>query len=217
MKVKALRVAGRGLAVLVSAGCLGGLGLALAGDEPSLPEHLGGLLNDYTPASVSGGPYEMAGKWSLEVNPWSGTASFSAAMNMETSDYGISNGNVNPDDATSRGAHTHHIALTGTASTNASDLSGCPTFKTNPPTARFVVTGTVSVTGNGAPAPFQVPPKPLSTLQICVLGGSTVEYSNITITFIGLATGHFGPQAIHGVVTCGRSFAHAWGNCDPVP
>jgi hypothetical protein len=29
----------------------------------------------------------------------------------------------------------------------------------------------------------------------------TVEFSNMTLVYTGPATGHFGPQAIHGVVT----------------
>ena len=45
-----------------------------------------GTINDYSPSTVSGGPWEIRGEWSLDV---SGTANFSADLTMETSDYGI--------------------------------------------------------------------------------------------------------------------------------
>ncbi len=195
MKSKALSVSARGTAALISAASLAGW--AMAGDTPSLPHHLGGLINDYTPASVSGGPYEMRGKWSVEVNGSSGMASFEAFLNMETSDWGISKGIVDPNDPSTRSAHTHHITVsTGTVST---DWSSCPTF--HPPvTGGFVVTGPASIAGNGSPASFEK--SGTSTVTICITGGSQVTYSNITLVFAGPATGHFGTQAIHGVVRC---------------
>lgn len=190
----------RGIAALISAMCAGGLTLAVgADDESRLPNRLSGLLNDYTPASVSGGPYEMRGEWSLDVHGRMGTADFSVAMNMETSDWGITKGIVEPNDPTTRGAHTHHITMTNAEVTL--DTSVCPTF--SPATSGgFVVTGPAFVTGNGSPAPFQSGGKPLSTIQLCITGGSTVTLSNLTLTFTGGATGHFGTQAIRGVVTC---------------
>ena len=38
-----------------------------------------GTINDYSPSTVSGGPWEIRGEWSLDVL---GTASFSAAFTM---------------------------------------------------------------------------------------------------------------------------------------
>jgi hypothetical protein len=32
------------------------------------------------------------------------------------------------------------------------------------------------------------------------MGGSGVSFSNVTLVYKGLATGHFGAQPIHGVV-----------------
>jgi hypothetical protein len=64
--------------------------------------------------------------------------------------------------------------------------------------SRVVVTGSVTVSGNGGPAPFES--QGPSTAQVCVIGGSEIEYSNMTLVFTGPATTHFGPQAIHGVV-----------------
>ncbi|HET6628520.1 MAG TPA: hypothetical protein VFG91_01970 [Woeseiaceae bacterium] len=189
----------RGIAVLMSALCAGGATLAAADDPRPLPDRLSGLINDYTPGSVNGGPYEMRGEWSLDLHHGSGTASFSAVLNMETSDWGISKGIVDPDEPSTRAAHTHHITVTNATVTH--DSSVCPSF--SPATGGgFVVTGTVHITGNGTPAPFESGGKPPSTAQVCVTGGSKVELSNLTLTLSGLATGHFGTQPIHGVVRC---------------
>jgi hypothetical protein len=176
---------------------VGGLTPALAGDrEPPPPVHFSGLIDDFTPSAavVAGSPYEMHGKWWLDVDLRRGTAKFSAEMNMETSDYGIAQGSVNKDDPTSRVAHTHHISMTdGVITTDW--MTACPAF--NPVvTGGFVITGPAVVTGNGSPAKFGNP----STLTICILGGTTVKYSNITLTFGAKANTHFGIFPIHGVI-----------------
>jgi hypothetical protein len=167
------------------------------GDSPAkLPVHYHGLINDYTPSAavVKGGPYEMRGRWSLDVDERRGKAVFSAALNMETSDYGITQNTVNKDDPTTRGAHTHHILMTeGTVSDDWA--SSCPTFSP-PVSGGFVVSGPAYITGNGGPAPFGNPSK----LTLCVLGGKNVTFSNITMAFGLPANSHFGMQAIHGVV-----------------
>jgi hypothetical protein len=170
---------------------------------------LSGLLNDYTPSNVANGPYEMRGTWKIALKTASNTADFLTEFNMETSDYGVTTGVVNPTDPTTRGAHTHHIALTGAKVTW--NMVGCPAF--SPKTDQgFQFMGTVDLlTGNGSPAPFETSP-PSSVLQICVTGGDfvagSVPYSNMTMQFVDLpsgapspATKHFGSQAIHGVVT----------------
>ena len=170
---------------------------------------LHGLLNDYTPSTVSGGPYEMRGKWEILLNPTRNKADFSVEMNMETSDYGAQIGIVNPADPTTRGAHTHHIAVSGAKI--VWNMDGCPAL--SPKTLQgFQFTGTVNlITGNGSVAPFETTP-PSSMVQVCVTGGNfapgSVPFSNLTMTFVDLPTGahspatkHFGLQAIHGVVT----------------
>jgi hypothetical protein len=164
------------------------------------PEHLSGFINDYSPSNVKGGPYEIRGKWSLDVHGRSGKADFSAAVNMETSDYGITEGIVDPTQPATRGAHTHHIQLTN--ATVTWNLDGCPAF--SPPTKTgFQISGTVSLfTGNGSNAPFETNP-PSTVLQVCVSGGGgdfSVPLSNLAMVFTGPATTHFGTQAIHGYV-----------------
>ncbi|MEI9974884.1 MAG: hypothetical protein WDO73_24225 [Ignavibacteriota bacterium] len=155
-----------------------------------------GVLHDYSPSTVAGGPYEMRGDWTLEVGR-TGTANFSADLAMETSDYGITGATqVDPANPATRGAHTHHISVVNATVTY--DMSVCPV--NNPPTtaAGLVVTGTATTTGNGSPAPFES--KGASTVQVCITGGSSVNFSNMTLVYTGPATSHFGPQAIHGVI-----------------
>jgi hypothetical protein len=178
-----------------------GIALALAPGHARAQElrrvHFSGLINDYSPANVSGGPYEMRGEWTLDVDR-SGTASFSADLNMETSDYGITGATqVDPNNPNTRGAHTHHISITN--ATVSYDVSGCPANSPATGAVGVVITGPVAVTGNGGPAPFD--PKNTSTLQVCVTGGTQVQFSNMTLVYTGLATTHFGAQPIHGVVS----------------
>jgi hypothetical protein len=196
---------------------------ALAGGQYRLPTHFGGILNDYTPASVAGGPYEMHGKWSLELNEARGTATFSAEMTMETADFANTDANHDP---TKLGPHTHHISVSdGVIHTDPNDpthwQTACPTLK--PPMAGgFVVTGTAYLTGNGSNPSFGNP----SPVTICILGGApsatvvgaqaVVEFSNFTFTFNtgARAISHFGAQAINGVVSqCERLWSPASTDC----
>ena len=63
-----------------------------------------------------------------------------------------------------------------------------------------MVTGPAYITGNGGPAPFSKGDTVLSALQVCVNGGTDVPYSNLSLVFGAPASGHFGMQAVHGVV-----------------
>jgi hypothetical protein len=164
--------------------------------------HFSGLINDYSPlnANVKGSPWEMHGQWSMDLRPERGTADFSADMTM--SGFGkTSTGAVDPTQPLVN-PHTHHIRLTNVRITW--DMTGCPTYMTPVPTTGFQLNGTVSLlTGNGQIAPFETDP-PSSTLQVCVTGANETQFSipnsNITLVFGGLATTHFGTQALHGVV-----------------
>ena len=163
------------------------------------PQLLGGIINDYTPATGVGGPWEMHGKWSLKPNRETGKVDFSAFMTMEHPDYWIVLNPAEVDNPGARSPHTHHITMTN--ATVSYDTSSCPAD--NPTTTgRFVVTGPVSITGNGSAAPFET--KGPSTLQVCITGGTEVRFSNVTLVLTGPATGHFGSQAIHGVARIPR-------------
>jgi hypothetical protein len=199
------------LAVMVSAAGLSGLTPDQPGDRlAKRQQHFKGLINGHTPSAavVAGGPYEMHGNWSLDVDARRGTASFSAAMGMETSDYGIVQGTVNKDDTRTRGTHTHHISMKD-ATVSYDWLASCPTFSPAA-TDGFVVTGLAFVTGNGSGAPFGNP----SPLTVCVLGGTSVSFSNVTLTFGMPAAKHFGTLPIHGVVSrCSGPSAHPSPDC----
>jgi Bacterial Ig domain len=191
MKSNILSSAVRSLSLI----CLASASCALA--QAPTPVHYTGVLNDYTPVdpSISGSPYEMHGQWSVDLDG-QGNGNFYADMTM--SDYGTTNGLL---DGTKGGqnAHTHHIRLTN--ATVTPNMTGCPVY--NPPvtTMGFQLNGTVSlITGNGGKAPFEPTTPPTSTLQVCITGGNTVPYSNMTMVFGGPAMNHFGTQAIHGVV-----------------
>jgi hypothetical protein len=207
-----------------------GLPRAHAADQFRLPASFSGLLNDYTPPAeatppaptVPGGPYEMHGKWSLQLSERGG-ATFSAEMTMETADFANTDPNHDP---TKLGPHTHHISVTdGVIHDDPTDLINwkavCPTFKP-PVMGGFVVTGTAYVTGNGGNPPFGNP----SAVTICILGGmqnpsittsqAFVEFSNFTLTFAmgSPASTHFGSQAINGVVTkCERPWSRESSDC----
>ena len=229
MRSKELMGAARAGTVLVASALAcaaissGGVTRAAAEGLLSLPAHFSGLLNDYTPASVNGvaikgGPYEMHGKWALELNEERRTATFAAEMTMQTSEV------VNADptfDPGTLGAHTHHISVTdGVVHDGPTDwMDMCPTFSPAV-TGGFAVTGTAYVTGNGGNPPFGNP----SPVTICILGGTStnvaetasVQFSNFTLSFAAgsHASTHFGPQAIHGVVVkCDGTWRHESQEC----
>lgn len=180
-----------GIAIAVAA-----IALMRAQAQDIRPIRFSGVISDYSPSTVPGGPYEIRGDWSLDMQR-TGTATFSADLNMETSDYGISSATqVDPANPGTRSPHTHHINITD--ATVSYDTSSCPA--NSPPTtlSGLMVTGTATTTGNGGPATFEA--KGASTLQVCIMGGSQVAYSNVTLVYTGPATAHFGTQPIHGVV-----------------
>jgi len=156
--------------------------------------HLRGVINDFTPITTGTSPWELRGPWSLTLNRESATAKFWATLTMQSSDFGQTVTSVN---AVDRAQHTHRITMTtDTVIYNPTDCPPAPVH-TPPYTARIELTGTANIEANGSPAPFGPSP-----LQVCIAGGSNIEFSNITLVFTGAsgATGHFGPQAIHGLV-----------------
>jgi len=172
-------------------------------------QHLGGIINDFTPAhNAQGsptGPWEMHGIWRLDLSSDGSVAEFRAAMTMENSDYWLlinPNPPADPDSPATRTPHTHHITMKNAQVTwdPSAVASGCPTASYKPPTTTgFMVTGSASVTGNGGYPPF-APQGQTSPLTVCVTGGSEVGFSNVTLVFGLPASGHFGSQAINGAV-----------------
>ena len=180
--------------------CLALLPSKGANAQAPVPVHFSGLINDYSPSTAKGGPWEIHGQWTMSVNEWAGTADFSADLTM--SGYGKTA--TGAPDPTQGGAspHTHHIKLTNVPITW--NTTGCPAYS-QPTFGGFQLTNTVSLlTANGSNAKFETNP-PSSVLQVCVSGGQgndSVPFSNITLTFQSgsPAITHFGSQPIHGVV-----------------
>ena len=144
---------------------------------------LRGVINDYTPAPLSG-PWEVRGQWALEVKGDSGTADFTASLTMERSDQGvILSGGGDFTTPAGRHAHTHHVILSN--------------GQVTPLPNGIRVTGTAIVSGNGGQAPDFTP---LSPVQIDITGGSLLQFSNIKLSFGGPASTHLGTQPYSGVV-----------------
>lgn len=149
------------------------------------PTHFSGVINDYTAVagatavSPGTGPWEVRGPWSLNLHEKSNTADFSAAVTMELSDFSLSGSDIT---ASARMQHTHNLTVEGTVT---------------PITGGFEVTGPVTITKDGGPAPAAIQG---STLVIDITGGTLVAFSNISLTFEDGAKSHFGLAPLHGVV-----------------
>jgi hypothetical protein len=150
-----------------------------------------GLINDYSPATVSpAGPWELRGDWSLQLKGQSGKADFTADLNMVRSDYWVvlNPSRVNDDSAPNgRYPHTHHVFMTN--ATVALATSTCSGVQ---------VSGPVTIRVNGGVAPFDA--NGPSSLTVCVTGGTYIPFSNVALTFGGSAAGHFGTQPVHGII-----------------
>lgn len=81
-----------------------------------------------------------------------------------------------------RQPHTHHVWLTD------GSVSSIP--------GGHLITGAATMTGSGNLAGFSGSP-----IEVRVTGGSAVPASNVSVTFLGASTGHFGTAPIDGVVT----------------
>lgn len=150
----------------VSFGMAAALAVGLVWAQDLRGVHLKGVMNDYSPANVSGGPWEIHGGWSLDIDR-AGSASFTADVTMETSDYGVTSPTaVDPNNPVTRSPHTHHISATGASVSY--DMSVCPANSPATSATGIVVTGTVTTTGNGSPAAFESRSAP--TTPVCSRG-----------------------------------------------
>ncbi len=169
--------------VLLLASCIGALA-----QRPTPKTRFSGMFDTYTPQTttngVTTGPYEIHGPWSM-VLTGNSHANFFAAVNMELSDGWVLSQNGGNFDPAARGAHTHHITLVNAAVTSLA-------------TGGIEITGTATITVNGAPAPVSP-----SAVVIDITGGSDVQYSNVTLTFASPGSKHFGDEPLSGFVRRG--------------
>jgi hypothetical protein len=177
MKSRLFERAARGIALLV----------VMAVSVPLLAENprhkvFSGFMNAYSPQTTTG-PYEIRGPWSLTWSCDKGKADFYAALNMELSDGWVMTKNNMNFDPNMRGAHTHHITVVG------GDVM--------PIANGFRVTGIAKFTLSGGAAPPAIEP---SQVVIEVTGGTEVEFSNVTVTFLPPGSNHFGGEPLPGVV-----------------
>jgi hypothetical protein len=160
------------------------VGLVFAGSmalvaQQAMPKNLAGDFDDTTPSPA--GSWRMGGGWTLQVKGESGKADFTAALTMFRSDYWVISTAADATNPATRGGHTHHVGLEDGLVSEITD--------------GFRVSGMARVTGNGNLA-FGGP----VLIQVDITGGNSVSTSNIKLTFGGAGAGHFGPQAINGVV-----------------
>lgn len=181
-----------------------GAARAQSHDNNIVPEHFTGIISEYSPSNVPGGPWEVRGKWTLDIH--GAFADFTGDVVMETSDYGVTTKSIaDPTMVMDRNSHTHHITMTKALVTVTTTPTGCPAYNAPTPSPSgpvIVITGPVGVTANGQPAPFEA--KGPSSLQICIAGGTVKPFTNFGMMFSGTATGHFGSQFYNGVVVSSR-------------
>lgn len=188
-----------------------GAARAQSHDSSIVPEHFAGIISEYSPSNVAGGPWEVRGKWTLDIH--GSFADFTGDVVMETSDYGVTTKSIaDPTMVMDRNSHTHHIAMTKALVTVTTTPTGCPTYNAPTPSPSgqvIVITGPVDITANGQQAPFAS--KGPSSLQICIAGGSIKPFTNFGMIFAGPATGHFGSQFYNGVVVSYRGHNFIFG------
>ena len=63
----------------------------------------------------------------------------------------------------------------------------------------FKVSGTATITANGNVTPYSSAP-----VEVEITGGNLLQFSNMKLTFRGVAVDHFGSQPYDGVVARGR-------------
>lgn len=127
-----------------------------------------GVFHDFTADLDGSGPWQLVGDWSAVLRT-TGLVDVTASLSMVRAD--------NP----TRSAHTHHVSLVGGTVV--------------PIAGGYRITGTASITSNGATAGFSGSP-----ITVDLTGGAAVPLAKVALTFGGAAVAHFGDQPIEGVV-----------------
>ena len=159
---------------------------AQASAQNSPRSHLRGTIGDYVwvEAGPGLGAWFVSGEWSLHVHGAGGKADFTASLLGVRSDLWVLQNSSDPATA-SRMPHTHHVGLVN------AEVTSIPNG--------FKVSGTATITANGNVAPYSNAP-----VEVEITGGNFVRFSNMKLTFLGIAIDHFGSQPYDGVVVLGR-------------
>ena len=162
------------------------MGLAvgtLAVAQETVEPHISGTFNDYVwvETGTGAGAWHVTGTWTAQVHGRSGKGEFIGSLLGVRSDLWVLQTNADPANPALRTPHTHHVGLLD------ADVTVIPNG--------IRLTGNATITTNGSVAPFSDSP-----VQIDITGGQLIHYSNIKLTFLGSAVGHFGPQPYDGIV-----------------
>lgn len=157
-----------------------------ASAQDPAPSHLAGTIGDYVwvESGPGSGAWFVSGEWAMHVDGASGKADFTASLLGVRSDLWVLQNSMNPATA-SRSPHTHHVGIT------KGQVTSIPNG--------FRVSGTATITANGNLAPYSNAP-----VEVEITGGNLVRFSNMKVTFFGMAVDHFGSQPYDGVVALGR-------------
>ena len=115
----------------------------------------------------------------------SGKGEFVASLLGVRSDLWLLQTKADPANPALRSPHTHHVGLLN------ANVSVIPNG--------VRLTGTAIITTNGAVAPYSGSP-----VQVDITGGGLIRFSNIQLSFLGVAIEHFGPQPYDGIVMVER-------------
>lgn len=146
-----------------------------------------GTFNDYVwvEGGTGGGAWHVTGNWTAQLKGSSGKGEFTASLLGVRSDLWAIQTSADPANPANRSPHTHHVGLFN------ADISVI---------ANGVrLTGPATITANGSEASYSN-----SVIQVDITGGGLLAYSNVKLTFLGAAVGHFGPQPYEGVVVYER-------------
>jgi hypothetical protein len=161
------------------------LGVQASAQNPA-KAHLGGTIGDYVwvEAGPGFGAWFVSGEWSLHVHGESGKADFTASLLGVRSDLWVLQNSIDPV-TTTRSPHTHHVGIV------KGEVTSIPNG--------FKVSGTATITANGNATPYSSAP-----VEVEITGGNLLQFSNMKLTFLGVAIDHFGSQPYDGVVVLGR-------------
>jgi hypothetical protein len=153
---------------------LSGQGLA----QTAAPKELSGTIHDYL--VTNGERWQVSGEWSLQVKGDKRKGDFLAMF------IGVPRDNP-PLFAVSR-PHTHFVSIVDGNVAVTQDENG---------NLRLTISGPGTFTGNGnAQTAFAG-----SQVEVTITGGNTIPYSNFGMTISAPASGHYGDETFHGLVT----------------